>query len=238
MSEDDNNEPRVAMFLLPLISAGVYSGDAWFLYITHSYYSGFLSTVSIIFFYLQFSTIIESNLYLLIYHTLICLLMLSGDIAYILYYIATKNLMQWILFIGYLILHSLFTALMYYKKRNNRRPRVLVEQSTLFHYISRLEIVFALFIPIFSNEKLHSRTTNNIAFFILFDFFFENYKVFRCRSKITKFLLYVFVIVVTVSAFFEWLFYARERHLYENLSAIPEIFATALCCYLIFKLFE
>ena len=106
-----------------------------------------------------------------------------------------------------------------------------IEQRHLFHFISRLEIILAIFIPVFFDTRLITLTKDNIAFYILFDFFAESYH--RFHGIIIKATLYVFVITVTASVATEWIHIAKHEKKYEIVSLICELIAACLCYSLI-----
>ena len=106
-----------------------------------------------------------------------------------------------------------------------------IHQEHLFHFISRLELILAIFIPVFFNSSLTAMTKDNIAFYILFDFFAESYH--RFRTVKVKATLYVFVIAVTASVATEWIHIANHVYAFEIASLICELVAAGLCNTLI-----
>jgi hypothetical protein len=118
-----------------------------------------------------------------------------------------------------------------FSKDPHLRIHIAIEQRHLFHFISRLEVILAIFIPVFFNTHLITLTKDNIAFYILFDFFAEYYH--RFRGVKIKAILYMFVITVTASVATEWIYIAKIEKKYEIASLICEITAACLCYSLI-----
>ncbi|CAF5084010.1 unnamed protein product, partial [Rotaria sp. Silwood1] len=89
------------------------------------------------------------------------------------------------------------------------------------------QVNLALFIPVFFDTHLITLTRDNIAFFILFDFFAESYH--RFRGIAIKATLYIFVVIVTVSVATEWIYIAKHEFKFEIASIISEIIAACFC---------
>jgi hypothetical protein len=106
-----------------------------------------------------------------------------------------------------------------------------IEQHHLFHFISRLEVILAIFIPVFFDTQLITLTKDNIAFYILFDFFAESYH--RFRGVGIKAILYIFVLTVTASVATEWIYIVKHEKKYEIASIVCELVAACLCYSLI-----
>jgi hypothetical protein len=118
-----------------------------------------------------------------------------------------------------------------FSKHHNLHVHIPLEQEHLFHFISRLEIILAIFIPVFFDTHLITLTRDNIAFFILFDFFAESYK--RFHGVTIRVTLYIFVITVTASVATEWIYIVNRKKQYEIASLICELVAACLCYILI-----
>ena len=106
-----------------------------------------------------------------------------------------------------------------------------VENKHIFHFISRLEILLAIFMPVFLNQDFSTTTQNNITFFLLFDFFSEKYEHFS--GVWIKSCLYLFATVVTVSIAFEWLYFGFHKSIFHHITDASELVAAYLCCTLI-----
>ena len=107
----------------------------------------------------------------------------------------------------------------------------VVENRHLFHFMSRLETILAIFIPFFTSRSFITLTKDSIAFFLLFDFFSGSYV--RFRGMWIKSALYLFVATVTVAVSAEWLYFAQKAHYYEQISAVSELISACLCDTLI-----
>src|ERR1700722_14475761 len=83
-----------AMIILPFISAGCYVFDAWYHYVYYSQtcsYEGLLSSILIVFLYLQYYADIRSRTALAIYHILLWIITEIGTIGYLAYYIHERE---------------------------------------------------------------------------------------------------------------------------------------------------
>ena len=107
----------------------------------------------------------------------------------------------------------------------------IVENKHLFHFMSRLEIILAIFIPLFTSRSFTTLTKDSIAFFLLFDFFSDSYV--RFQGIWIKSTLYVFVGTVTLAVASEWLYVAQKLHYFEQISAVSELISACLCNLLI-----
>ncbi|CAF0868770.1 unnamed protein product [Adineta steineri] len=240
-----------AMIILPILSLCAYVGDAFYFYhvahhTTPSLYEGLLSTILILFAYLQYCAPIKSRALLLAYHILLYILIEVGHIGYILTYSYKKNLFSIIIFVGWMLCDTFFTAaLIYcrvyrgYERGRGHKPRLNVhidaENKDIFHFISRLDVILALFIPIFLNADFSTTTRDNIAFFLLFDFFSEKYEHFH-RAWI-KACLYLFAAVTTVSIACEWLYFGFHTDIFHQITDISELVAACFCYTLIIMQF-
>ncbi|CAF0808359.1 unnamed protein product [Adineta steineri] len=242
-----------AMIILPILSLCAYVGDAFYFYhvahkTTPSLYEGLLSTILILFAYLQYCAPIKSRALRLAYHILLYILIEVGHIGYILTYSYKKNLFSVIIFVGWMLCDTVFTAALIYcrvyrgcdRGRGRRYKRKLdvhidAENKDIFHFISRLDVILALFIPIFLNADFSTTTRDNIAFFLLFDFFSEKYEHFN-RAWI-KACLYLFAAVTTVSIACEWLYFGFHTNIFHQITDISELVAACFCYTLIIMQF-
>ena len=231
-----------AMVLLPILSSTAYIFDAFYYYYTvcqseSSIYEGLLSTILMVFSYLQYCTPIKSRRLLIFYHLLLWVLVEIGHIGYILSYIYSKKTSSIIIFVGWMLLDLTFTvSLLYCRVHKQLDHHIIVENKHIFHFISRLEVILAIFIPVFINQELTTITHHNIAFFLLFDFFSEIYE--RFRTGWIKWCLYLFVIAVTISVTCEWLYFGSRQHIYESITDVSELVAACLCDTLIIMQFH
>jgi hypothetical protein len=139
---------------------------------------------------------------------------------------------------GWMIWDILFTlALLYCRVYRQLDHHIEVENKHIFHFISRLEVILAIFIPIFINQEYSTITRDNIAFFLLFDFFSEKYE--RFNSIWIKSCLYLFVATVTASVASEWLYFVFKQHKFEYVTDITELAAAGFCyIFIIMQFFE
>jgi hypothetical protein len=107
----------------------------------------------------------------------------------------------------------------------------IVENKHLFHFMSRLETILAIFLPFFISKRFTTLTKDSIAFFILFDFFSGSYA--RFQGIWIKSTLYLFVATVTIAVATEWLYFTNKLHYHEQISAISELISACLCNLLI-----
>ncbi len=246
MRPSNHNQDRFflwGMVLLPIFSLCAYVFDAFYYYYTSRdtsppIYEGLFSTILIVFSYLQYCAPIESKRLRVAYHLLLWALSEIGHVGYLLSYIHSKNLFCVMIFVGWMIWDILFTlALLYCRVYRQLDHHIEVENKHIFHFISRLEVILAIFIPIFINREYSTITKDNIAFFLLFDFFSEKYE--RFNGIWIKSCLYLFVATVTASVASEWLYFVSKQHTFEYVTDIAELAAAGFCyIFTIMQFFE
>jgi hypothetical protein len=229
-----------AMIILPILSLCAYIFDAYYYYYSlHQpsppIYEGLLSTIVIVFSYLQYCAPIKSRHLLFAYHLFLWTLVEIGHIGYILSFIHTGKVFSIVVYVGWMICDILFTSgLLYCRVYRRLDYHIEVEHKHIFHFISRLEVILAIFIPIFLNQSFSTTTRDNIAFFLLFDFFSEKYE--RFSGIWIKSCLYLFVAAVTVSVGSEWLYFSFKDHTLEY-TDVAELISGYLCDTLIIMQF-
>ncbi|CAF0770584.1 unnamed protein product [Adineta steineri] len=250
-SEGENQDKFFlwAMVILPILSMCAYVADAFYFYhvaheTTPSLYEGLLSTILILFAYLQYCAPIKSRGLRLAYYILLYILIEVGHIGYLLSYTYKKNLFSVMIFIGWMLCDTCFTAALIYcrvyrgcerKCESKLDVHIEVENKHIFHFISRLDVILALFIPVFLNEDFSTTTRDNIAFFLLFDFFSEKYEHFS--SIWIKACLYLFAAVTTVSIACEWLYFGFHTDIFHQITDVAELVGACLCNSLIIMQF-
>lgn len=224
-----------SLLILPLLGEIAYIFDAWYFYahISHVHsYQGLLSTIMIVFTYLRYAAPIESRTMLAAYYILLSTFHQIGNVANILVNIEFEDKFNVGIYFGWIVLELCMTAaLIYYRSYRSCRPTFHLECKNLFSFISRLEVILALFIPFFVHNMSTSLTKHSIAFFLLFDFFSEYYS--RFQGVWIKTFLYTFVITVTVCVASEWIYTVEKKHCYEIVSASFELLSAFLCDSLI-----
>ena len=224
-----------SMVILPIIAEGSYIFDAWYFLshysVKHSY-QGLVSTILVVFAYLRYCVPIESPKILTIYYVALCILNEVGTIGYIIVYVRYGGTFDVVIYVGWAVLELVMTAaLIYYRAHRRSHPTFHVESKHLFSFISRLEIILAIFIPFFVANVSITLTKHSIAFFLLFDFFSDSYA--RFQGVWIKLILYLFVCTVTVCVASEWVFSNEHQHKYELVSSIFELISACLCNLLI-----
>ena len=229
------------MIILPILSLCAYNFDAYYQY-SQSFmsdtviYEGLLSTIVIIFAYLQYCAPIKSKYLRFAYHMLLWFLIEAGHIGYLLFFIHKGKTFSVVIYMGWIILDILFTlALLYCRVYRELDPHIEMDNKHIFHFISRLEVILAIFIPIFLSQDYSTTSRDNIAFFLLFDFFSEKYESFK--GVWIKSCLYLFVTAVTVSVAFEWLYFVFHNLKFECVTDVSELTAACLCYILIIMQF-
>ena len=228
----------IATVVLPFLAEAAYLFDVFY-YHTHSStstgYEGLLSTILSVFIYLQYSAPLRSRYVRFFYHLVLWILSEVGTIAHIVYYARKHDTFHVVIYALWAAIDSIyFVCLIYcrvFSKHHGLRVHMPLEQEHLFHFISRLEVILAIFIPVFFDTHLITLTRDNIAFYILFDFFAESY--YRFYGVTIRATLYVFVIAVTASVTTEWIHIANHKASYEIASLICELVAACLCYALI-----
>ena len=220
--------------ILPVIAEGAYIFDVYHFHtrgIESNGYEGLLSSILSVFIYLQYCVPLRSRYARLVYHTFLWMLNQTGTLAHVIYYSRENDIFHMILYIAWIVIDTIyFGCLLYCRvlyKHHGLRVHIPLEQEYLFHFISRLEVIFGLFIPVFFNEELTTLTRDNIAFYILFDFFAQSYH--RFRGTTIKATLYLFVIVVTASVATEWIYVATHKKRFDKASVLCEIVAACFC---------
>ncbi|UJR12725.1 hypothetical protein I4U23_016899 [Adineta vaga] len=221
-----------AMIILPFIGTGSYVFDAWYYYIHYSEhkrnYCGLLSTIVIIFSYLQYSAPIRSRRARALYHILLWLLNEAAIIGYLCSSVAQHATFKIIIYVCFFFIEIYFTlGLLYCRVYKDFESNIIVENKHLFHFISRLDVILTIFIPMYLNYNYESFTRNTIAYFLLFDFFSDSYS--RFQGVWIKSTLYLFVTSVTLAVALEWFYFNDHQHVYEEISFIAEILSAFLC---------
>ncbi len=230
-----------AMIFLPILSSCAYIFDAYYHYVqlfksSPEIYEGLFSTILIVFTYLQYCAPIKSRSLRFAYHLLLWVLIEIGHIGYLLSFIHERQLLAVVIFVGWMISDILFTlAILYCRVYYELDNHIEMENRHIFHFISRLEVILALFIPIFINQEFSTITRDNIAFFLLFDFFAEKYE--RFNGVWIKSCLYLFVIAVTASVASEWLYFGSKNHTCEYVTDVSELVSACFCYTLIIMQF-
>ncbi|UJR38033.1 hypothetical protein I4U23_030715 [Adineta vaga] len=220
-----------AMIFLPIFSSGTYLFDAWYHYANTTEersYEGLLSTIVIVFSYLQYCVPIRSRKALTIYYIFLWSITETATIGYLLYYIKKKDVVNIIFNSCSILFDILFTSgLIYCRVVKQYEAHIVVENKHLFHFMSRLEVILTIFIPVYMNTKYTSLTRNMIAYFLLFDFFSDSYA--RFQGVWIKSALYLFAITTTISVATEWFYFNHHTHIYEQVSVLAELAAAILC---------
>lgn len=224
-----------SMVILPIVAQGAYIFDAFF-YLTHhahdNAYEGLLSTILIVFAYLRYCSPIKNRLTLFIYYIFLCILGEVGTIGYVITFIGKKDTFSIAVYCCRGFIELIMTIMLIYCRIVMRYEiNFIVENKHLFHFMSRLEIILAIFIPIFISQNFTTITRDSIAFFLLFDFFSGSYV--RFQGIWIKSALYLFVATVTAAVATEWIYIVRKKHIYEQIAAVNELISAVLCNLLI-----
>ncbi|CAF3812704.1 unnamed protein product [Rotaria sp. Silwood1] len=220
-----------AMIIVPFISSGCYVFDAWHHYVYHPdsrNYEGLMSTIVIVFIYLQYCAPIQSRRLLAIYHILLWIITEIANLGYLIFYIQKGETFRIIIYFAFLILQIYLTiGLLYCRVLNNFESNIVVENKHVFHFMSRLEVILTIYIPAYWKVKYTSLTRHTIAYFLLFDFFADSYH--RFQGVWIKSALYLFVTTVTVAVATEWIYLNHEDPIYKTISLIAEVISAFLC---------
>lgn len=220
-----------AMIIIPFIGSGSYVFDAWYYYVYHpdgQSYCGLLSTILIVFSYLQYAAPIQSRIARGVYFVLLWLITATAIIGYLAASISVHDTFKTVIYICFFLIEIYFTAgLLYCRVYRNFECHIIVENKHLFHFMSRLEVLLTIFIPVFIHSSYESLTRNTVAYFLLFDFFSDSYA--RFQGVWIKAALYAFVGTVTVAVATEWFYFNNHIHAYEEVSFIAEVLSAFLC---------
>ena len=224
-----------SMVILPIVAQGAYIFDAFF-FLTHqnhdNAYEGLVSTILIVFAYLRYCSPIKNRIALFIYYIFLCILSQVGTIGYVLTFIWKKDNFSIIVYCFRGFIEVIMTIMLIYCRIVMRYEiNFIVENKHLFHFMSRLEIILAIFIPIFISKNFTTITRDSIAFFLLFDFFSASYA--RFQGVWIKSTLYLFVATVTTAVATEWVYIVQKKHCYEQIAVISELISAVLCNLLI-----
>ena len=229
-----------SMIILPVLAQAAYIFDAFY-YLAHhtktNAYEGLLSTILIVFAYLRYCSPIECRRKLFLYYIFLCLLNVTGTMGYMVVFILQKDWFFVGVYICWGLIEICFTIMLIYCRVICKQSiNFIVENKHLFHFMSRLETILAIFIPFFTSKSFITLTKDSIAFFLLFDFFSASYA--RFRGIWIKSALYLFVGTVTIAVAAEWLYFAQKSHYYEQISAVSELISACLCnCLIILQFF-
>jgi hypothetical protein len=218
------------MVILPILADAAYIYDAYYLLsgTTIRHYEGLSSTILIVFTYMRYCAPIESRRMLGAYYVLLCVLYEVGTVGYLISYIQHNETYDTIVYFGWGILEIVMTGcLIYYRVVKGCQPNFPLESKHLFAFITRLEIILAIFIPFFLNNQSITLTKHSIAFFLLFEFFAESYH--RFHGLWIKVTLYLFVCTVTVCVACEWIFETSHVEIQEVISSVFEFISGCLC---------
>ncbi|CAF0861449.1 unnamed protein product [Adineta ricciae] len=234
-NEGQDNFFLWSMVILPIIAECSYVVDATY-YIYHDApihrYQGLVSTILVVFTYLRYCAPIESRKMLMCFYTTLCLLNETGTVCYMYMYNHHGERYYVAIYFGWLLVELCTTlGLLYYRAYRRCQPNFHVESKHLFHFISRLEVILAIFIPFFVQNMSVTLTKHSIAFFLLFDFFSESYV--RFQGFWIKSTLYLFVCTVTVCVATEWIYSSEQSGVFEYLSSSFELISAVLCNTLI-----
>ena len=220
-----------AMIVLPFLSIGAYLFDAWYHYTSHSEgrtYEGLLSTIVIVFSHLQYCAPIQSRKARAVYHSSLCILGLVGTLGYLLHYAHEKEVFQVVFYGLMMVIDVIYTiGLLYCRVKHDYESHIVVENKHIFSFVSRLEVILTIYIPIYMNVEYTSLTRNVISYFLLFDFFSDSYASFQ--GIWIKGALYLFATTTTVSIAAEWFYFNHHKAIYEEVSLAAELAATVLC---------
>jgi hypothetical protein len=166
------------------------------------------------------------------YYLLLCVLNEVGNVGYLISSFKYKHPYDIVIYFGWTILEIVMTGcLIYYRVVKGCQPNFRLETKHLFTFISRLEVILAIFIPFFLNNQSITLTKHSTAYFLLFDFFAESYD--RSQGFWIKATLYLFVCTVTVCAAGEWIYESSHVEIQEVISSIFEFISGCLCDVLI-----
>lgn len=220
-----------AMIIAPFLGSGAYLFDAWYYYTHHPHgqnYCGLLSTIMIVFSYLQYAAPIRSRPARGIYYVLLWIINAGAIIGYCMAALNEHNTFKVIIYAFFFLIEIYFTlGLLYCRVYYDYDFLIVVENQHLFHFMSRLEVILTIFIPMYLSFNFESYTRNTIAYFLLFDFFSDAYS--RFQGVWIKSALYMFVATVTVAVASEWFYFNDHKHAYEMTSFIAEVISAFLC---------
>ncbi|CAF3285428.1 unnamed protein product [Rotaria socialis] len=231
----------VVSVLLPIVAQTAYIFDVFYYHLNSKQdngYEGLLSSVLSVFAYLQYCVPIRSRCTRFFYHLFLWILSEIGTLGHLIL-CDRRRISSMILYSLSGLVDSIYCGCLIYcrvfSKDRYVRVHMAIEQRHLFRFISRLEVILAIFIPIFFDTRFITLTRDNIAFYILFDFFAEYYH--RFHGLRVKAVLYVFVGTVTASVTLEWIHLVKHDKNYEIASSLCELLASCLCYSLIIMQF-
>lgn len=213
--------------IFPVISAIAFVADAILFLISHNpkndkhkNYAGLLSTVLILFYYLQYDVnfnFTHPRLYIC-YQFVLWILMFSGNIINVYYYqqLLNRPFMTYI-FVCYAIIDTVWIFLIgYFKFKGYRQHMFIITIENLFHLMAMVGQLLIIFIPIFGAHEVI--TTKTIAFIVLYEVFSQSYTdmLDLKYSKLTCLCLWFMIIFSTLSIGFEYFVYALEQMIEEK----------------------
>jgi hypothetical protein len=140
------------MVILPIFAECGYICDAYYLLFASKNhpYEGLFSTIVIVFTYMRYCTPIKSHKLLGLYYVVLCVLNEVGNIGYLISYFKYKDTYDIVIYFGWTILELVMTGcLIYYRVVKDCQLKFRLESKHLFAFISRLEIILAIYIPFF-----------------------------------------------------------------------------------------
>ncbi|CAF2837497.1 unnamed protein product [Rotaria sp. Silwood2] len=231
----------IATVLLPIFAQAAYIFDVFYYHfnVVDNGYEGLLSSILSVFAYLQYCAPIRSRFTRFFYHLFLWILSEIGTLGHLISYLKKNDVFSLVLYSLCGTIDSIYFGCLIYcrvfSKDRSVRVHMAIEQRHLFRFISRLEVLLAIFIPVFFNKHLITLTRDNIAFYILFEFFAEYYH--RFHGMRVKAVLYIFVVTVTASVTLEWIHIVKHEVKYEIASSLCELTASCFCYSLIIMQF-
>ncbi|CAF0860644.1 unnamed protein product [Adineta ricciae] len=200
-------------------------------------FEGLLSTIVIIFAYIQFCIPIRQKALLTVYFVVLWILHIAGHIGYLIGFIHKENYYGIGVFIAWIIASTLYmSGLIYYRVIRGKFHNVQIRNKHFFHFISQLEIILAIYISIYGISHLETISRSSVAFFLLFDFFTGDYD--RFHGLLIKAVLHIFVATVTASVVLEFVSVSVESHGYEYASIIADVVSFYFFIWFIFLQFN
>ncbi|CAF1173252.1 unnamed protein product [Adineta steineri] len=231
------------MVFCSLIALGTYIFDAYY-FMVHAInetdpgrFEGLISTILIIFVYMQFCIPIRQKSLLTIFFLVLWILHVAGHVGYLIAFIYIGNRYGIVTFALWILGTTIYTiGLIYYRVILGRYHYIQIRNQHFFHFISQLEIILAIYISIYGLSEIKTISRSNVAFFLLFDFFTGDYD--RFHGLLIKVVLHIFVACVTASVTLEFIFVSVRLHGYENASYILDVVSAYIFFLFIFLQFH
>jgi hypothetical protein len=213
-------------WLLPVMAASAFMADAfWSSYASMTRYAGLPSTIMLVFYFLCYDHgLNHGTIQYIAFFTYLLVCMVVGDVMYTLQSISYFDHCDdchptsfTVVMILWTIIDAAFVICVAIFRWPGGVPLVPFRRQAIFMLIARTEIIFAIFVPLYSSTKMVP--SNIIAFFLLFEVFGHHYD--ELTGHLQR-VFWLFALLAVVSALCEWVHIASAGNAEDDASSHHE----------------